>query len=303
MVWSLLMTTPAAALASLSSREIRWRSTSMSFCNSVSSETGVSRARFMGAAAATASRQRRRMSARSASAAQPGKRWAARLRASRMRVMSTIAHLLLAASVSSERDARRASMVMGWSARGRLRAGDLFGLVDFIAVAGGVFITLVLDGGLEIGFEFAESVFAGFALKGAAGNFARVQVALVHVFEHGLDKGPEGGVTLRAAEAAVFLEVALGEAASLAAEGAGGGLDGIERGFDQQVRERESAGISHPLGLRAGFAQVHLVHLVVHDLREVHRGGLVAEIAFKRAGHGKIIGGFCGYYDSPGKKL
>src|ERR1700709_247206 len=97
------------------------------------------RERFIGAVAATALRQAVRISSRCAGLAQPGKERPARFRARRMRVISTIAVLLLAVSVSSEGVSMSEAMVMG-STRGLRRGRDgrdgLFDLADFIAGAG-----------------------------------------------------------------------------------------------------------------------------------------------------------------------
>src|ERR1035437_1200156 len=284
--WSRLMTTPAPVFAPLNSRLIRWRSTRICFSRSVSSSTLMLRLRFIGAVAPAASRQIASTSSRWAGLAQPGKEFPARLRARRTRVISTIAVLLLAASVSSDGLSMSDEIVMG-STR-RVLPDGVFGLVDFIAGAGGVFVALGLDGLGEVGLELGQPVVEGFSGERLLRDLAGVRRALVHRVQHGLDDRAEDVITRRAAKAAVLLEVVLGEPALLAAHPGRRRL-GVERGLEQQVGEREAARVGHALGLRAFLAQVHLVHLVVHDLREVHGGGLGAKVAFERIGHGREI--------------
>ena len=162
--WSLLITTPAPPLAPLSSRLIRWRSTRICFSSSLSSPTVMLSERFIGEVAATASRQIRRISSRCAGLAQPGKAVPERFRARRIRVISTIAVLLLAASVNSDGLSMSDAMVMG-STRG-LRVGrdGLFDLADFIAGTGSIFITLGFNRLCQVEFEFRETVVNGFSL-------------------------------------------------------------------------------------------------------------------------------------------
>jgi vanillate O-demethylase ferredoxin subunit len=57
------------------------------------------------------------------------------------------------------------AIVMGDSARRRL-VGGLFDLADFIAGAGGVFVTLGLNGVAEVEFEFRESFVEALAGEG-----------------------------------------------------------------------------------------------------------------------------------------
>src|SRR5436190_2181292 len=155
--WSLLMTTPAPGFAPLSSRLIRWRSTRICFSSSVSSPIPMLSERFIGPVADSAVRQVSKISLRCAGFAQPGKGVPTRLRASRTRVIRTIAVLLPAESVSSEGVSISEEMVMGGLARG-LGCKTLFDLVDFIAGAGGVFVTLGLDCLVEVEFELREPV-------------------------------------------------------------------------------------------------------------------------------------------------
>src|SRR5687768_17274867 len=112
-----------------------------------------------------------------------------------MRVISTIAVLLLAESVSSDGVSMSEAIVMA-SAR-VLRVESLFDLVDFIAGAGGVFVTLGLDRFGQVELEFGQPVVERFALEGAVRNFAGMSRAVVHVFEHGLDDSAEGVVARR----------------------------------------------------------------------------------------------------------
>ncbi len=155
-VWSLLMTTPPPPFEPLSSRLMRWRSTRIWRSRSVSSSTVTFRPRFICGAAATAWRQVSSSAARSAFAAQPGKDLPARLRARRTRVISTIAVLLLAESVSSHGVSMSEAIVMG-STRGFFADG-LFDLVNFIAVARGFLVTLGFDGVGEVELEFGKAV-------------------------------------------------------------------------------------------------------------------------------------------------
>src|SRR5690606_15574760 len=102
----------------------------------------------------------------------------ARFRANRMRVISTTADLLLTLSVSSECEERSDAMVMGLTRAFRLFE-SLFELIDFIAVAGGVLVTLRLNGGVEIGLKFVELFLETLALQRLLRHLARVSRALV----------------------------------------------------------------------------------------------------------------------------
>ena len=77
------------------------------------------------------------MALRCASLAQPGNGCPARLRASRTRVVSTIAHLPADVSVSSDCASNSGAIFM--SAQ-RLLTEGLLDLVDFIAKTGGVLV-------------------------------------------------------------------------------------------------------------------------------------------------------------------
>ncbi|HTJ78865.1 MAG TPA: hypothetical protein VL357_07685 [Rariglobus sp.] len=160
----------------------------------------------------------------------------------------------------------------------------LFELLDFIAVTGGVFETLGFDRLVQIGFEAVEAVMESFAFKGLLRHLAGVRGALVHIVKHRLDEGRKCFVALGASEAPVLLEVILRETALLATRIRCRVL-GIERRLEQKIRERKTAGIGDPLGLGARFAQIDLMHLIIHDLREVHGRLVTAEITFKRTGH------------------
>src|SRR5882724_5248690 len=155
--WSLLMTTPAPPFEPLSSRLMRWRSTRIWRSRSVSSSTETLRARFICGAATTASRHDASSAARSGFSAHPGNDFCARFRASRTRVIRTIAVLLLVESVSSEGVSMSEVMVMALLARGLLFEG-LFDLVNFIAIARRLFVALGFDGVGEVEFEFGEFV-------------------------------------------------------------------------------------------------------------------------------------------------
>src|SRR5688572_18674811 len=233
--WSLLMITPAPLLAPLSSRLIKCRSTRICFSRSLKSPMETLNDRFICGVATTAARQACRISSRCAGLAQPGKECPARLRASRTRVISTIAVLLLEVSVSSDGVSMSEEIVMALSLR--LLVERLFDLVDFIASAGGVFVTLGLDCFREVEFEFRQPVVKGFALEGAGGNFACMGRAVVHVLQHRLDHAAKRFITCRAAETTLLLEIALRESAVFAANaGSRRGLR-IHGGFEQQIRE------------------------------------------------------------------
>src|ERR1019366_1219691 len=199
-VWSLLMMTPASALAPLSSRLMRWRSTRICRSSSLSSLVSTSRPCCIGSVATTARRQPAKISARCTGLAQPGNGRLARLRARRMRVISTIAVLLPAAPVSSEGGSLREAIGLAFPRR--LLSGGLLDLVDFIAGAGGVFVAFGFHGLREVEFELAEPVGEGFALECTVRDFAGVFRAFVQVVEHRLDDGLERLVARGAAEAA-----------------------------------------------------------------------------------------------------
>jgi hypothetical protein len=125
-----------------------------------------------------------------------------------------------------------------------------------------------------------------------AGDFACVRGAFVHAVEHGDDHVLEGFVTVRAAEAACFLEIGLGETAFFATKPRGwfgfqGGRGFVASDFfDNQVeREIETAGCADALLLRARLAKVQLMHFVVKDLSEVYGGGFSAVDTFELIGH------------------
>ena len=99
-----------------------------------------------------------------------------------------------------------------------------------------------------------------------------------------LEDGAEVVVAGRAAEAAGLLEILRGEPAGLAA-GVARGLR-VERGLQQQVGQREAAGVGHALGLRTGLAQIDFVDFAIYDLGEVDGRGLRAEVALEGVGHG-----------------
>src|SRR6478609_5100269 len=208
--WSLLMTMPEPDLAWHSSRLIRCRSTRICFCSSSRVSTGIARPRFICGSAATACMHWSRMSRFCASFAQPGNGWPARLRARRMRVMSTTALLLAAVSVSSECES--ISSLIFISGRG-LAGGGLADLRDLVAVAGRIFIALRLDGLVELGLELRQTLVKGLLLGDALRHLAGMRAALVHGVEHRLEQAGEMVVTGRATKAAALLEILLGEAA------------------------------------------------------------------------------------------
>src|SRR5665213_2368140 len=184
-VWSLLMTTPPPCSEPLNSRLIRWRSTRICFSRSVRSLTPTLRLRFMEAAEARASRQSSRISCRWGGRAQPGNGLPARLRARRIRVIRTIAVLLLATSVSSEGVAIREAMFMA-SGR-RLRRRRLLHLVDLVAVPRRLLVALALDRVGEFRLELGHPLVKRLAVHRSLGNLAGVLRALVHAVEPLLD--------------------------------------------------------------------------------------------------------------------
>src|SRR5688572_23108414 len=269
------MITPAPPLAPLSSRLIRWRSTRICRSSSLKSPIETLKARFICGVAETAARQAPRISSRCAGFAQPGKAWPARLRASRTRVISTIAVLLLDVSVSSDGVSMSEEIVMCSALD--LLVERLFDLVDFIASAGGVFVALGLDCLREVQFEFRQPIIKGFALESARRNLPGMRRAVVHVLEHRHDDAAKSLVARRASERTVLLEVALRESAMFATHAGGNGRLRVEGGFEQQVGQGKTAGVRHPLGLRTALAKIHLVNLVVHDLGQVNRRRLRAK--------------------------
>src|SRR4051812_41781756 len=187
--WSLLMITPAPDLAPLSSRLIRWRSTRICRSRSLRSAIATLNERFICGVAATAIRHAWKISSRCAGLAQPGKARPARFRARRTRVISTIAALLLAESVSSEGVSMSEEIVMALARV--VLVERLFDLVDFISGAGGIFVTLGLDCLGEVEFEFRQPVIEGFALQGAVRDLPSMGSAVVHVLEHRFDDAAE----------------------------------------------------------------------------------------------------------------
>src|SRR5688572_6507710 len=144
-----------------------------------------------------------------------------------------MAVLLLEASVSSDGVSMSEEIVMALARD--LLVERLFDLVDFIASAGGVFVTLGFDGLGEVQFELGQAVVKGFALERTGGNLAGVGRAVVHVFQHGLDHAAECIVTHGTAKPAVFLKIVLRKAAAFAAEPGSSRRLGIQRSFEQKV--------------------------------------------------------------------
>ena len=110
----------------------------------------MERPRFIAAVDVTAARQASRIFSRCAGLAQPGKGWPARLRARRIRVMSTMADLLLAESVSSDGASISDPIVIGSASR---LFDGLFDLVDFIAAACCFLVAFGLDRLGEVDFQ------------------------------------------------------------------------------------------------------------------------------------------------------
>src|ERR1017187_8904175 len=246
-----------------------------------SSPTVTARPRFMTGVAVTAARQASRIFSRCAGFAQPGNGWPERFRASRIRVMSTMADLLLAESVNSDGVSISDAIVIGSSQL--LLVDGLSDLADFIAAACSVLVALRLDRLAEVDLELCEPVVERLPLQGPPRNLARMDRPLVHPVEHRVEEALEGAVAGRAPEPAELLEVVRRESALLAPYAPG--RVRVERRLQEEVGERKTAWIRHSLGLGAFLAQVHLVHLVVQDLGEVHRGGLRADVALERVGH------------------
>jgi hypothetical protein len=101
-------------------------------------------------------------------------------------------------------------------ARELLSDGCLFDLLDFIAVAGGVFVTLGFDRFVEAALELGKAFGDRLAVEGFVWNLAGVLGSFVHVIEHRLDHALKRLVAMRATKAAMFLEVALSESAMFA---------------------------------------------------------------------------------------
>ena len=109
--------------------------------------------------------------------------------------------------------------------------------------------------------------------------------AFVHAVQHRFDQRGERLVAGRATEAALFLKIVRRESALFASNSCDSGRLRIQRCFQQQIRQRKTAGIGHAFRLGALFAQIDFVNLVIDDLSKMNRGGLGAEIAFERIGH------------------
>jgi hypothetical protein len=125
-----------------------------------------------------------------------------------------------------------------------------------------------------------------------AGDFACVRGAFVHAVEHGDDHVLEGFVTVRAAEAACFLKIGLGETTSFATEARGcfgfqGGRGFVAGGFwaNKVEREVETAGCADAFLLRASLAEIQLMHFVIKDLSKMHGCGFSADDTFELIGH------------------
>ena len=96
--------------------------------------------------------------------------------------------------------------------------------------------------------------------------------ALVHGLEQALQALGKGGVTLRAAEASGLFEIGLGKAAAGASDfHAAGGLRDLLRGAQAKEQVgRGKARVVDALLFGTILAQVHLLHFVVHNLRQVN---------------------------------
>ena len=157
--------------------------------------------------------------------------------------------------------------------RGLRRAGG--NLFDFVAQDRRLLEVFVLDGLGQFLLQRFQPVRRLAGLAQRRGHFAHVPRALVHGLEQAFEALGEGPVTFRAAEPAGLLEIRLGKTAlrTFHVRAAHGLLDFLRRAQpQQQVREREARRVIHALALGAAFAQVHLLHLVTHDLGEMDRG-------------------------------
>ena len=157
---------------------------------------------------------------------------------------------------------------------------------DFGFEAGGFFVGFAGDGGVEGGAELGEVVVFSLEAADAGGHFADVAGAFVHGFEQAFHAFAEDAVTAGAAEASGLAEGALGHAAGGAGFFLGLGLyTGALAKSQEHVRELEAGGIGDSFFLGAGFAQVDLLHVALHDLSEENRGGFsVADVAFHEGG-------------------
>src|SRR5208283_6187833 len=100
---------------------------------------------------------------------------------------------------------------------------------------GGVLVALGLDGLAEVAFQLGEPVVKRLPLHGPVRDLARVDRALVHPVQHGVEDALEGAVARRAAEASLLLEVRRREPALLAPYAARSGV-GVERGLKEEIR-------------------------------------------------------------------
>jgi hypothetical protein len=104
------------------------------------------------------------------------------------------------------------AIVMVASARRRL-VGGLFDLADFIAGAGGFFVTFGLDGVREVELEFGEFFVEKFAGKSRLRDLSAVRDSFVHSVQHWIEHPLKRVVTRWATEPAMLLEIELGIAA------------------------------------------------------------------------------------------
>jgi hypothetical protein len=106
----------------------------------------------------------------------------------------------------------------------------------------------------------------------------------MHPFQQGLQSIGKGFVAVGATKPAGLLEVSLRETANRTLLHAPTSLQ-LLRGAKskEQVRKGKACGICYPLFLGTRFAEVHLLHLAIHDLGQKNgRLILLADVA----GHG-----------------
>src|SRR5881275_703299 len=96
--------------------------------------------------------------------------------------------------------------------------------------------------------------------------------SFVHRFQERIQPFGKCDIATAAAEPSRFLEIGLGESANRTARARTAFLDFLRRAdTEQQVRQRETGRVLHPLFLRAAFAKIHLLHFPIHNLRQENR--------------------------------
>src|SRR5438477_9647905 len=94
----------------------------------------------------------------------------------------------------------------------------------------------------------------------------------MHCIQKRIQSFGKRDVTTAATEPSRFFDIGLGESANRTAGARSTLFNFFSRAdAEQQIRQRETGRVLHPLFLRAAFAKIHLLHFPIHNLRQENR--------------------------------